>query len=158
MLTLVTAEPEHSLEELPGRRGRCAGRRRLACPPWRSTRPDVFVDLLVLPGDWPLAPHIVRGACSATWAGQCYAAAWGILPAAGRGLLVQFRHGRIRPQACPAEPVAVGGVFWFAHAAGRFRHVLVPTAAARSGTASAPARLLTIDEKPQASRRTGNHR
>ncbi len=86
---------------------------------------DVFTDLLVLPADWPLAPHIVRGACSATWAGQSYVAAWGILPAAGRGLLVQFGTGRIRTQACPAEPVPVGGVFWFAHAAGRFRHVLV---------------------------------
>jgi hypothetical protein len=52
-------------------------------------------------------------------------AAWGVLPAAGRGLLVQFRTGRIHTQACPAEPVLVGGVFWFAHATGRFRHVLV---------------------------------
>jgi hypothetical protein len=118
MLTLVTAEPEHSLEELPGRPWAV---RRAAGPAGRPAleiyAADVFVDLLVLPADWPLAPHIVRGACSA--------AAWGILPAAGRGLLVQFRTGRVRTQACPAEPVAVGGVFWFAHAAGRFRHVLV---------------------------------
>ena len=86
---------------------------------------DTFVDVLVLPSDWPLSRRIVRGAYAATWAGQRCAAAWGILPAAGQGLLVQFRRGRIRSQACAAEPVAVGGVFWFAQAAGRFRHVLV---------------------------------
>lgn len=85
----------------------------------------MLVDVLVLPGDWPLPRRIVRGACTATWAGQRCAAAWGILPAAGRGLLVQFRTGQIRARACPAEPVAVGAVFWFAHAAGHFRQVLV---------------------------------
>ena len=126
MLTLVTAEPEHSLEELPGRPWAV---RRAAGPAGRPAleiyAADVFVDLLVLPGDWPRSAHIVRGGCSAAWAGHAYAAAWGILPAAGRGLLVQFRAGRVRTEACPAEPVAVGGVFWFAHVAGRFRHVLV---------------------------------
>lgn len=126
MLTLVTAKPEHSLEELPGRPWAV---RRAACPAGLPALEiyvaHVFVDLLVLPADWPLAPHVVRGACSAAWAGQSYVAAWGILPAGGRGLLVQFRQGRIHPEAWPAEPVPVGGVFWFAHMAGRFRHVLV---------------------------------
>ncbi len=141
MLTLVTAEPEPSLEDLPGRPWAV---RRAACPGGRPAleiyAADVFVDLLVLPGDWPFAAHLVRGACSATWAGQSYAAAWGILPAAGRGLLVQFRQGRIHPDICPAEPVAVGGVFWFAHAAGRFRHVLVTQAGGQERHGIRPAR------------------
>ncbi len=101
-------------------------------PVGRPSRPaleiyaaDVLVDVLVLPSDWPLSPRIVRGGCSAVWAGQRCAAAWGVLPAAGRSLLVQFGRGRIRSQASPAQPVAVGGVFWFAQAAGHFRHVLV---------------------------------
>ena len=127
MLTsLIAAEPERGLEHLPGAPWAV---RRAAGPAGRPAleiyTADVLVDVLVLPGDWPLSPQIVRGACSATWAGQRCAAAWGILPAAGRGLLVQFSQGRIRAQACPAEPVAVGGVFWFAQTAGRFRHVLV---------------------------------
>jgi hypothetical protein len=133
LTTLVTAEPSsslddepgHCLEELPGRPWAV---RRAAGPAGRPALEiyvaDVFVDLLVLPGDWPLCPHLVRGACSATWAGQRYAAAWGILPTAGRGLLVQFRAGRVHTQACLAQPVAVGGVFWFAEVAGRFRYVL----------------------------------
>jgi hypothetical protein len=126
LTTLVTADPEPSLEELPGHPWAV---RRAAGPGGRPAleiyAADTFVDVLVLPSDWPLSRRIVRGAYAATWAGQRCAAAWGILPAAGQGLLVQFRRGRIRSQACAAEPVAVGGVFWFARAAGRFRHVLV---------------------------------
>jgi hypothetical protein len=126
MLTSLAAEPAPTLEQLPGvpwavRRASGPGGR----PALEIYAADMLVDVLVLPGDWPLSPHIVRGACSANWAGQRCAAAWGVLPAAGRGLLVQFRAGRIREQAYPAEPVTVGGVFWFAHAAGQFRHVLV---------------------------------
>jgi len=124
--TLVTADPEHSLEQQPGRPWAV---RRAAGPDGRPAleiyAADVLVDLLVLPGDWPSSPRIIRGAYSAAWAGRPCAAAWGILPAAGQTLLVRFSRGRIQPQACPAEPVPVGGVFWFAHAAGRFRHVLV---------------------------------
>lgn len=126
LTTLITADPEPSLERPPGHPWAL---RRAAGPAGRPAleiyAADALVDVLVLPGDWPLSPRIVRGANAVTWAGQRCAAAWGILPAAGRGLLVQFRSGRIRTQACPAEPVAVGGVFWFAQAAGRFRHVLV---------------------------------
>ena len=126
LTTLVTADPRHSVEQLPGhpwtvrRSGGPAGR-----PALEIYAADVLVDVLVLPSDWPLSPRIVRGGCSAIWAGQRCAAAWGILPAAGRSLLVQFGRGRIRSQASPAQPVAVGGVFWFAQAAGHFRHVLV---------------------------------
>ena len=120
MLTLVTAEPEHSLEELPGRPWAV---RRAAGPAGRPALEiyvaDVFVDLLVLPGDWPLAPHIVRGACSATWAGQSYVAAWGVLPAAGRGRCCSSagagstrrpaRRSRSRWAACSGSPTRPGG-------------------------------------------------
>lgn len=126
LTTLVTADPEPSLEQLPGRPWAV---RRAAGPAGRPAleiyADDVLVDVLVLPGDWPSSQRIVRGAGMATWAGRRCAAAWGILPAAGRGLLVQFRTGRFRAAACPSEPVAVGGVFWLAQAPGRFRHVLV---------------------------------
>jgi hypothetical protein len=124
--TLVTADPGHRLEHPPG----CPWAVRRAAGP--AGRPaleiyaaDTLVDVVVLPGDWPLARRIVRGAYSATWAGQRCAAAWGILPPAGRGLLVRFSRGRIRSEVCHAEPVPVGGVFWFAQTAGQFRHVLV---------------------------------
>lgn len=126
LTTLGTAEPEHSLEEPPGQPWAV---RRAAGPDGRPAleiyAADALVDVLVLPIDWPLSPRIVRGAYAATWAGQRCAAAWGVLPSAGQALLVQFSQGRIRSQACPAEPVTIGGVFWFAQAAGRFRHVLV---------------------------------
>ncbi len=98
------------------------------------------MDVLVLPRDWPLSRRIVRGACSAAWAGQRCTAAWGILPAAGRSPLVQFSRGRIRSQACPAQPVPVGGVFWFAHAPGRFRQVLVTHRSGRERHRIRPAR------------------
>jgi len=142
MLTsLVTAEPEHSLEQLPGQPWAV---RRAAGPAGRPAleiyAADLLVDVLVLPGDWPQSRRIVRGGCSATWAGQRCAAAWGVLPAAGQGLLVQFRQGRIHPEACPAEPVAVGGVFWLAHVAGRFRHVLVTHRGGRERHGIRPAR------------------
>ncbi len=141
LTTLVTAEPEHSLEELPGRPWAV---RRAAGPDGRPAleiyAADALVDVLVLPPGWPLTRHIVRGACSATWGGQRGAAAWGILPGAGRGLLAQFRSGRIRAQACPAQPVAVGGVFWFAQAAGSFRQVLVTHAGGQERHCIRPAR------------------
>ena len=126
MLTTLATEPEHSLEELPGRPWAV---RRAAGPAGRPAleiyAADVLVDVLVLPGDWPSPRHLTRGGCSVTWAGQRRTAAWGILPAGGRALLVQFRSGRIHRQACPAQPVTVGGVFWFAEVAGHSRHVLV---------------------------------
>ena len=126
LTTLITADPVPSLEHPPGHPWAL---RRAAGPAGRPAleiyTADVLVDVLVLPGDWPLSPRIVRGACTVTWAGLRCAAAWGVLPAAGRGLLVQFRSGRFHTQTCPADPVAVGGVFWFAQAAGRFRQVLV---------------------------------
>jgi hypothetical protein len=124
--TLVTADPGQRLEQLPGRPWAV---RRAAGPAGRPAleiyAAETLVDVLVLPGDWPLPRRIVRGAYSAAWAGQCCAAAWGILPAAGQGLLVRFSRGRIRSEVCHAELVPVGGVFWFAQAAGRFRQVLV---------------------------------
>jgi len=126
LTTQVTADPETSLEDPPGRPWAV---RRASGPGGRPAleiyAADALVDVLVLPREWPAVRRIVRGACAATWSGQRCAAAWGVLPAAGQGLLVQFRPGRIRSQPCPAEPVTVGGVFWFAQASGRFRQVLV---------------------------------
>ncbi len=142
MLTsLVTAEPELSLEQLPGRPWAV---RRAAGPGGRPAleiyAAGVMVDVLVLPRDWPRAPRIVRGAYSASWAGQPRAAAWGVLPAAGRTLLVRFRRGRIRAQVCPADPVTVGGVFWFAEVPGRFGQVLVTHGSGQERHGVRPAR------------------
>jgi hypothetical protein len=126
LTTLVTADPEPSLEQPPGRPWavrRAAGPQRR--PALEIYAAHLLVDVLVLPSNWPLSPRIIRGACSVTWAGQRFAAAWGVLPPAGRDLLVEFSRGRIHTQACPAEPVTVGAVFWFAHTAGHFRHVVV---------------------------------
>ena len=53
---------------------------------------------------------------------------------------MQFSRGRIRSQACPAQPVPVGGVFWFAHAPGRFRQVLVTHRSGRERHGIRPAR------------------
>ena len=71
-----------------------------------------------------LAPRVLRGACSLTWAGQRCAMAWGFLPA-GPGLSVWFTRGRARSRRAAAEVTVIAGSFWMATARGRFREVTV---------------------------------
>ena len=75
-----------------------------------------------------LAPRVLGGACSLSWAGQPYTVAWGFLPA-GPGLSVWFSRpvwfGRrmARPRRCAAPVSVIAGSFWIAPARGRFREV-----------------------------------
>jgi hypothetical protein len=80
-----------------------------------------LVDVMVAPA---LAPHVLRGACSLTWAGQRCALAWGLLPARP-GFLVWFTRGPVRSGRSAAEVTVVAGSFWIAPAGGRFREVTV---------------------------------
>lgn len=90
-----------------------------------------MLDVMVAPALAPrvlashvLAPRVLRGACSLTWAGQPCAVAWGFLPARP-GFSVWFTRGPARSR-CFAAPVSViAGRFWVAPAEGRFRAVAV---------------------------------
>jgi hypothetical protein len=80
-----------------------------------------LVDVMVAPA---LAPRVLRGACSLTWAGQPCALAWGLLPARP-GFSVWFTRGRARCSRSAATVTVIAGSFWMAPAGGRFREVLV---------------------------------
>lgn len=72
---------------------------------------------------------LLRGAVR----GRAWSVAWGQLPP-GREVLVEFRTGRSlfrRRQRRRASVVTVAGSFWAAETPGRFRSVLVTTAAGR---------------------------
>jgi hypothetical protein len=80
-----------------------------------------LVDVMVASA---LAPRVLRGACSLTWAGQDCAVAWGLLP--GRpGFSVWFTRGQARSGRSAAEVTVIAGSFWIAPAGGRFREVTV---------------------------------
>jgi hypothetical protein len=86
-----------------------------------------MLDVMVAP---PLAPRVLRGACSLAWSGQPCTVAWGFLPARP-GLSVWFTRGPVRSY-CFAAPVSViAGTFWVAPAEGRFRAVTVEHGAGR---------------------------
>jgi hypothetical protein len=121
-----------------------AARRRL----WGAARLEMYdagtlVDVMVARS---LAPRILRGACSAVWAGQPRAVAWGCLPADGAGrswdgagwpadgaglsadgasLSVTFTRGHVRSRVQAIEVTSIIGYFWIALADGRFDSVAV---------------------------------
>ena len=80
-----------------------------------------LVDVMVAPA---LAPRVLRGACTMTWAGQRCAVAWGLLPARP-GFSVWFTRGGVHSRRCAAEVTMIAGSFWIAPALGRFRGVTV---------------------------------
>ena len=98
---------------------------RPAAGPAGRTAAEIYaagclVDVMVAQ---PLAPRVLRGACSLTWAGQPCTVAWGFLPA-HPGFSVWFTRGRARSR-CAAQVTVIAGSFWIAPAGGRFREVTV---------------------------------
>jgi hypothetical protein len=73
----------------------------------------------------PLSAAVLRGARRAAVAGRLPALAWGLLPADGPPVTVEFRQPGLRRPARRGEVTEVGWWFWVALAEGRFSAVSV---------------------------------